>query len=1066
MIALLAAAREPVSTAWLSELAQQDVLDVADALSLWHRFLAPETRDGVERWRILHRTFADFVDAKMGLVQSHKAIAAWCNSPKLWDAREGYARKHRSAHLRAAQAFDELFALADDDTWSDRQLLADPTGATHQADLQEAWLAAESRDRAVCGDTKPVEALGHEIRFALASVTLKGCWRSVSPSTLAAFIRAGRLDAGQALAFVLARLDPGKMLPFEDRSEYHVVAMIRALAPLLRGEHLRRAEAISQTIDDPAGRAGALSILAAHAEDSHRRDLLRRALDAARETSGDLRSEALREVAAQLEPDAAGPILEEARDAALRLLDPGDRVDALVALAAVTTDLIDLPAQALSAAQMVDALSDRAEKLIEVLPLLDDARRRRVTENLMKSVLPEVPTETRVKALPRLLPATQNAHRDSVLALLRRSCRELNGSAAAEALLAASDLVGDAERTALLADAEGSLRSGPVDVSARLGVLAALAYRRPEAERARFIAEIFEEVAKAAPTPDDRLDRLLDLATGLSEDPPTVKTAIVAEAERIARVIAAPTARAGALLRIAVQMDDEDRGQALMREAFSLPGGVLASGGRLPDLLEQCELLCALAERLDGPTRSRASEAAARRAASILSPFEQAAADIARLKVVVPSESAIVAAQIHTRTDLIADPAELAEILVAIAPFVEEPGRSDLLDRATTAARAIEAGAVRHTGTIIVETGRVTWIRASNLQGRPAAALACVARAADQGKQTALLEEAFQRLFETSGSWQAAEIEALAPDLSVAQARALLDGYRTISQDPLRAEAFDRVQVWRTGGPAAAEDDGPQESEGTEGSDVTVSAAALHPHHWFQLTPAPPAAFTFSYDGAYGQKDALERSIVRNYVDDAFANGVECNWDAVVDAQIWSPAWTAAAATLVRRLAQTDSPQAALEAAASVWPDGLPAVVVSALTDLVPHRELRPNARSALDRLENLDPEERALAAAGLLPLLLEPERSTVTEILRAALDEVLTAGADESQVQRLADGAEALSAEQQLAIVQHALRRADDRKDLLATLLKLLPLLERLGGPPTLETMVDSLEAVCRRWG
>src|SRR5690606_22988226 len=77
-IAFLAAAREPVSAAWLAAQIGRPVEEVFDrALPLWSRYLSREHGADSERWRVVHQSFADFTATKVDSRKVHDKIASF-----------------------------------------------------------------------------------------------------------------------------------------------------------------------------------------------------------------------------------------------------------------------------------------------------------------------------------------------------------------------------------------------------------------------------------------------------------------------------------------------------------------------------------------------------------------------------------------------------------------------------------------------------------------------------------------------------------------------------------------------------------------------------------------------------------------------------------------------------------------------------------------------------------------------------------------------------------------------------------------------------------------------------
>jgi len=98
----LAVAREPVTADWLAGQVGRPAAEVRlRVLEPWTRVLGHARLDGTQAWRLVHRSFADFLDDKVDLIGANRAVAAhYCND--LW-ARftewDDYGLRHVPAHL-------------------------------------------------------------------------------------------------------------------------------------------------------------------------------------------------------------------------------------------------------------------------------------------------------------------------------------------------------------------------------------------------------------------------------------------------------------------------------------------------------------------------------------------------------------------------------------------------------------------------------------------------------------------------------------------------------------------------------------------------------------------------------------------------------------------------------------------------------------------------------------------------------------------------------------------------------------------------------------------------------
>ncbi|MDM0110986.1 DUF4062 domain-containing protein [Variovorax sp. J22R133] len=189
VLALLGVAGEPVSTAWLADHAGRPADEIhTRVLQPWRRFLA----GGRQGWRIVHKSFADFLGSRdeLDLPAMHRAIAQRdLADASRWPRFDGYALRHLATHLRRAGEDAALLALVGDPRWFAAQQLADPSVAGFQHDVAQAWATQEAIDDAALTAGQPLPALAGELRCALTTATLGHRSSNHSPGLLAALVR-------------------------------------------------------------------------------------------------------------------------------------------------------------------------------------------------------------------------------------------------------------------------------------------------------------------------------------------------------------------------------------------------------------------------------------------------------------------------------------------------------------------------------------------------------------------------------------------------------------------------------------------------------------------------------------------------------------------------------------------------------------------------------------------------------------------------------------------------------------------------------------------------------------
>ena len=150
VIERLGVALEPVPAEWLGKQIGRDTEEVIErALERWQRLLGREQRDGIDGWRLVHRTFVDFLDTKIELGAAHLAVAdsyAVGRSGN-WASWDAYGLKHTISHYAEASRRSKplerhsivarMVALVTESEFQNASLdqLADPTHVERDLEL-------------------------------------------------------------------------------------------------------------------------------------------------------------------------------------------------------------------------------------------------------------------------------------------------------------------------------------------------------------------------------------------------------------------------------------------------------------------------------------------------------------------------------------------------------------------------------------------------------------------------------------------------------------------------------------------------------------------------------------------------------------------------------------------------------------------------------------------------------------------------------------------------------------------------------------------------------------------
>lgn len=101
----LAVAAEAVDADWLAAQIGRPAVEIRQrALRQWGRLLSREQRDGSETWRIVHRSFSDFLADKLDLRSAHLAVVDryLVEHSGEWSAWDDYGLRHAATHLSEA----------------------------------------------------------------------------------------------------------------------------------------------------------------------------------------------------------------------------------------------------------------------------------------------------------------------------------------------------------------------------------------------------------------------------------------------------------------------------------------------------------------------------------------------------------------------------------------------------------------------------------------------------------------------------------------------------------------------------------------------------------------------------------------------------------------------------------------------------------------------------------------------------------------------------------------------------------------------------------------------------
>ena len=166
VLGFLAAAQEPVPTDWLASLVKRGAAEIENrVLQPWSQLLGHDEAAGQVRWRLVHRSFGEYLDKpnRIDVSAAHRAIAqrylAESGGVEAWDA---YGLRHGPIHLAEAAGrskgpqrddlVEALGRLVTDDRLLVRQLqvLRDPGPSQRHLTLAHQPLAGDASPTVTC----------------------------------------------------------------------------------------------------------------------------------------------------------------------------------------------------------------------------------------------------------------------------------------------------------------------------------------------------------------------------------------------------------------------------------------------------------------------------------------------------------------------------------------------------------------------------------------------------------------------------------------------------------------------------------------------------------------------------------------------------------------------------------------------------------------------------------------------------------------------------------------------------------------------------------------------------
>jgi len=738
-------------------------------------------------------------------------------------------------------------------------------------------------------------------------------------------------------------------------------------------------------------------------------------------------------------------------------------------------------------------LAEQLESYVELLAFIPpDGRAEQVAEALNLARAAHDPTR-KAANLVALTPLVDPSLHSAISTEALAACHEISDAdARLERLVALLESDVDSASDDSIVDAARDAAwqiTVPVDRAAAVGTIIPVA---PDSRLNELVADAVASLGGADPL--DRIAGLTRLAEKLADGPHQRR--VLAEALELALALTNDLTRAGALMNLAVHMPVQDA-RPVVLEVARIPGGLLAVGNTQPDNIERVLLLAALAQSADAAHRVAVIDFGLSLIEAGDRPYDRARALAALAPVLSGPRRQAAVDEIHRLLGELANPAEQAELGLAMLKMSPDPSRDELLERTIGFARDIEPGYMSITVTVDNETLVTMSESMSPLMGRTTAALAALAEIDEQPlRRQSLRDEAFGTIYDLPAGMQVGAILEIAPALTLQQCQQVLRDFELILRDPRRQAVVDGVGSIdaESGGASKGERevdrDVPAEGPGSgdttadatsgreDGDSVSFRISAWLP--WIDLYGLSRQPDQVAIDCEFGAEIRPDRigsmetclAAISTWTRDLAAAGQpEISDVPQLARDFWTgPNWPRAIGAVLTRVAELTSGREALDIAYSIWPDSLPPVVTASLVQYQPASErMTLIGESLLDAEQITDPTERAVSLVALNRVATAQQRIQAESALADAVAESLEERPPEGEWLATyllhPPNSGSVPPAIRLRLIQHLINDTWDRRRQLQNLLAVLPAVLELGGPRTADTIAAAVRDVSTRW-
>ncbi len=313
LLSLLSAAREPVSTDWLTKHTKLQKIRVIAVLDRWERFLSSRVDGKEHRWRFIHQSFIDFLKDKGVVIEAHEKIAqqyfeSWgglsngltnISSVDWTQSFNKYGISHIVSHLVETGDTESIYTLLSLECSEPMSGTGNDVSSyniwyrAHSSasildkfldDVQLAWREFERRSIMDLAEGRPATMVGKEAFCGLLSASIRTAFSHVPSALLPHLLEHNVITPREAFfqalnnkedqhgsheLLQLAHVANGTLLQLildciEEAPQKHG-GMLGPLAPNIPADLFDRAVALAHNIDEPLTRGVVFLSLKEHA---------------------------------------------------------------------------------------------------------------------------------------------------------------------------------------------------------------------------------------------------------------------------------------------------------------------------------------------------------------------------------------------------------------------------------------------------------------------------------------------------------------------------------------------------------------------------------------------------------------------------------------------------------------------------------------------------------------------------------------------------------------------------------------------------------------------------------